>query len=316
MIRSVITVVAAVVAAAMMSGAAAAAEIGIVAFQMSSDTHARTANAAADHARAAGVEATVLNSEGAVPKHAEQVDTLIQKGVDGIILAMGKTQELDAQLAAAKAKGIPVITVMSGTSPHTAFDVNVNEAAVGAQIGMHLLGLMNFEGALMMQRYEGHGGTRMRGRIMDVILEENTGVSVAGTHSMARTQSWREDVRAGMEALILKNRGQFQAIWASFDGQGFVIDDLLREQGYKRGEVFLTGVDGGQEAFARIRDPESLFTATVAIPFESMGVAAVDAMMRLLDGAAPEEITAGPFLYMDAVLVDSTNVPAEGEWPW
>src|SRR5690606_18505957 len=125
MIRSVI----AVVAAAMMSGAAAAAEIGIVAFQMSSDTHARTANAAADHARAAGLEATVLNSEGAVPKHAEQVDTLIQKGVDGIILAMGKTQELDAQLEAAKAKGIPVITVMSGTSPHTAVDGNVNEAA-------------------------------------------------------------------------------------------------------------------------------------------------------------------------------------------
>src|SRR5690606_27888607 len=206
MIRSVITVVAAVVAAAMMSGAAAAAEIGIVAFQMSSDTHARTANAAADHARAAGVEATVLNSEGAVPKHAEQVDTLIQKGDDGLILGVGKTQELDAPLEAAEAKGSPGVNGMAGTRPHTAFDVNVNEAAVGAQIGMHLLGLMNFEGALMMQRYEGHGGTRMRGRIMDVILEENTGVSVAGSHSMARTQSWREDVRAGMEALILKNR--------------------------------------------------------------------------------------------------------------
>src|SRR5690606_41213858 len=90
------------------------------------------------------------------------------------------------------------------------------------------------------------GGTRMRGSVMDLTVEENTGVGVAGSHRMARTQRWREDVRAGMEALILKNRGQFKAVWASFDGQAFVIDDLLREQGYKRGEVFLTGVDGGQ----------------------------------------------------------------------
>ncbi len=293
-----------------------AAELGVIAFQMSSDTHARTANAAVAQAESLGHTVTLLNSEGAVPRHAEQLDTLIQKGVDGIILAMGKTQELDAQLAAAAERGIPVITVMSGTSAHTAFDVNVNEAAVGARIGMHLLGLVDYAGGIMLQRYEGHGGTRMRGRVMDVILEENTGVSVVGSHTMAKTKSWREDVRAGMEALLLKNRGQFGAIWTSFDGQAFVIDDLLREQGYKRGDVVLTGVDGGQEAFARIRDPESLFTATVAIPFERMGAAATDAMARLLDGTPASEITAGPFLYMDAVLVDATNVPAEGQWPW
>ena len=300
----------------LLSSTAWSTELGIIAFQMSSDTHARTANAAVEQAKSKGLEVTLLNSEGAVPKHAEQLDTLIQKGVDGILLAMGKTQQLETQLAAAQEKGIPVITVMSGSSPYTVFDVNVNEAAAGARIGMHLLGLIDYQGGLMMQRYEGHGGTRMRGRIMDVILEENTGVSLIGSHTMAKTKSWREDVRAGMEALLLKNRGKFGAIWTSFDGQAFVIDDLLREQGYKRGDVVLTGVDGGQEAFARIRDPESLFTATVAIPFEVMGRAGVDALARIIDGTPVEEITTGPFLYMDAVLVDSSNVPAEGEWPW
>ena len=300
----------------LLSSTAWSTELGIIAFQMSSDTHARTANAAVEQAKSKGLEVTLLNSEGAVPKHAEQLDTLIQKGVDGILLAMGKTQQLETQLAAAQEKGIPVITVMSGSSPYTAFDVNVNEAAAGARIGMHLLGLIDYQGGLMMQRYEGHGGTRMRGRIMDVILEENTGVSLIGSHTMAKTKSWREDVRAGMEALLLKNRGKFGAIWTSFDGQAFVIDDLLREQGYKRGDVVLTGVDGGQEAFARIRDPESLFTATVAIPFEVMGRAGVHALARIIDGTPVEEITTGPFLYMDAVLVDSSNVPAEGEWPW
>jgi len=293
-----------------------AAEIGIIAFQMSSDTHARTANAAEQAARDLGHEATVLNSAGALPTHAEQLENLIQKPVDGIILAMGKLQELEEQLILAEQRGIPVISVMSGTSPHVLFDVNVNEAEVGAKITQHLLGLMNFQGNLLVQRYEGHGGTRMRGKILDAVLSEYTGIEVLDSHSMARTRSWREDVRAGMEALLLKHRGDIQGIWTSFDGQAFVIDDLLQQQGLAKGEVLLTGVDGGQEVFARIRDPRSSMVATVAIPFELMGERAVRALDRILQGADSDEFTRGPFLYMDAVLVDSSNVPAEGEWPW
>lgn len=297
-------------------GPASAVKLGIVAFQMSAETHARTANAAKAAAEDKGWEVTLLNSAGSVPDHAAQIENLVQKGVDAILLAMGKPLQVEAQLQAAKAKNIAVVTVMSGTSPHTLFDVTVNEFEVGAKIGVYLLGLMNYQGNLLMARYEGHGGTKIRGRVMDIILEENTGVKVLGSHAMARTQSWREDVKAGMEALILRHAGQFQAIWASFDGQAFVIDDILQAQGYKKGQVFLTGVDGGQEAFRRIRDPNSLFTATVAIPFELMGEAAVDSLDDILSGTPKNDITPGPYLFMDAVLVDANNVPAEGEWPW
>ncbi|MCG8355050.1 MAG: substrate-binding domain-containing protein [Kiloniellales bacterium] len=307
-----------VLAAALTTGAAeAATKLGIIAFQMSADTHARTANAAKTAAEAKGWEVTLLNSAGSVPDHAAQLENLVQSGVDGIVLAMGKVQQLETQLEAAGQAGVPVITVMSGTSAHTLFDVNVNEFEVGAKIATHLLGLMNYQGRLLMQRYEGHGGTRARGKVMDVVLGENTGIELVGSHTMAKTKSWREDVRAGMEALALKNAGEFEAVWTSFDGQAFVIDDLLQGQGYKKGQVLLTGVDGGQEAFRRIRDPESLFTATVAIPFETMGRAAVESFDKLLlQAQKKEEITAGPYLYMDSVLVDPTNVPSEGEWPW
>lgn len=314
--RILVTLAAATAALLAAPGPAAAVKLGIVAFQMSAETHARTANAAKAAAEDKGWEVTLLNSAGSVPDHAAQIENLVQKGVDAVLLAMGKPLQAEAQLVAAAAKKIPVVTVMSGTSPHTLFDVTVNEFEVGAKIGVYLLGLMNYQGNILMSRYEGHGGTKIRGRVMDIILEENTGVKVLGTHSMARTQSWREDVKAGMEALILRHAGQFQAVWASFDGQAFVIDDILQAQGYKKGQVFLTGVDGGQEAFRRIRDPNSLFTATVAIPFELMGEAAVDALDDILSGTPKNEITPGPYLFMDAVLVDANNVPAEGEWPW
>ena len=305
--------VAGMIAAAALSLAtmpsALAFELGVVAFQMSAETHARVANAVEAAAKARGWSVTVLNSSGTMPTHLEQLETLVQKGVDGIVVAMGKPVEADAQLAAAKAKGIPVITVMSGTSPHTLFDVQVNEYKVGAEAALYLLGQLNYQGAILTQRFEGNVGTRIRGRILDAVLFENTAVKVAGSHTMARTKSWRDDVRNGMQALLLQNQGQLQGIWASFDGQAFIIDDLLQAQGLKKGDITLVSIDGGPEAYRRIADPTSLLSATVSIPFEAMGNAAVDAMDRIaVGGKAKESIVSGPYLFTDAVLVDASNV--------
>jgi len=289
--------------------AANAFELGIIGFQFSSETHARVANAAAEAAKAKGWNVTLLNSEGALPKHAEQFDTLIAKKVDAIIIAMGKPVEAEAQLKAAADAKIPVITVMSGTSAHTLFDVQVNEYKVGAEAALYLLGLLNYQGNILAQRFDGNVGTRIRGKVLDAVLSENTGVKVLASHAMARTQSWRDDVRNGMSALLLQNKGKFQGIWASFDGQAYVIDDLLREQGYRKGDVKLVSVDGGAETYRRIADKESTILATVAIPFEPMGKAAVDAVDTIVVQKKPKSaVTAGPYLYMDAVLVDGANV--------
>ncbi|SLN36358.1 sugar ABC transporter substrate-binding protein [Oceanibacterium hippocampi] len=300
-------------AAALALGVAAlpaqAFELGVVAFQMSSETHARVANAAEAAAKERGWDVIVLNSNGTLPTHAEQIENLIQRGVDGIVLAMSKPVEFDAQMKAVKDAGIPLITVMSGASPHALFDIQVNEYAVGADAALYLLGQLGFEGAILTQRFESNVGTRIRGKILDAVLSENTAVKEIGTHSMARTKSWRDDVRNGMSALILQNAGGFQGVWASFDGQAFIIDDLLKEQGMKKGDVALVSIDGGAETFRRIKDPESMMTATVSIPFEAMGQVAVESMERLTAGGEKKEaITSGPYLFLNADLVDASNV--------
>jgi len=302
-----------------MPGMAGAAKlkVGIVAFQMSSETHARTAQAAEAAAKAKGWDVTLLNSRGALPEHAAQIENLIQAKVDAMILCMSKPVEFDAQFVAAKKAGIPVITVMSGTSVNTLFDITVDEFQVGAQAALYLLGAMNYEGNILTERFESHTGCRIRGKILDVVLSENTSMKVIGSHSMARTQSWQDDVKSGMEALTLKNRGKFQGVWASFDAQAFVIDDILTQQGMKRGDIVMVSVDGGQEVFRRIRDPKSLMTATVAIPFEKMGEEAVECVDKIVNKKMKkEDLVKGPYLLMDAVVVDKNNVPAEGKWPW
>ncbi|MBZ8134296.1 sugar ABC transporter substrate-binding protein [Afifella sp. IM 167] len=306
-----LTLLAAAAITATTAFSAQAFELGVVAFQMSSETHARVANAVEAAAKEKGWDVTVLNSNGTLPTHAEQIENLVQRGVDGIVLAMSKPVEFDAQMAAVKEAGIPLITVMSGASPHALFDVQVNEYAVGAEAALYLLGQIGYEGPILTQRFESNVGTRIRGKVLDVVLSENQAVKEVGSHSMARTKSWQEDVRNGMSALLLQNAGNFKGIWASFDGQAFIIDDLLKEQGMSKGDVVLVSVDGGQETFRRIKSPDSMLMASVAIPFEAMGKAAVDAMDRIANGGEKKEaITSGPYLYMNADLVDQSNVDA------
>jgi simple sugar transport system substrate-binding protein/ribose transport system substrate-binding protein len=289
--------------------AALAFEIGIIGFQFSAETHARVANAAAAAAKAKGWTVTLLNSEGALPKHAEQFEALIAKKVDAIIIAMGKPVEADAQFKAAKEKGIPVITVMSGTGPHALFDIQTNEYKVGADAASYLLGQMRYTGNLLTVRFEGNVGTRIRGKVLDAVLSENTAVKEIAKHAMARTQSWRDDVKSGVSALLLQNQGKINGIWASFDGQAYVIDDLLRAQGVKKGQIPLVSIDGGKETFRRIADPDSTFLATVVIPFEEMGTKAVEAVETIVVKKQPKSaVTAGPYFFMDAVVVDASNV--------
>jgi simple sugar transport system substrate-binding protein/ribose transport system substrate-binding protein len=291
--------------------------IGIVGFQMSSETHARAANAAEAAAKARGWTVTLLNSRGSIPESATQIENLIAAKVDAMVLCMTKPVELDAQLAAAEAAHIPVVTIASGTSPHTLFDIQANEYEVGSAATLYLFGLMNYRGNLLAERFEGNLATRVRGRELDAVLAENTAVKLLGAHSMARTATWQEDVRAGMSALLQRERGKVNAIWASFDGQAFVIDDLLQQDGVKKGEIPLVSMDGGQQTFSRIRDANSLIVATVAVPFETMGSKAVEALDTIVaEGKPKDSVIKGPYMLLPSVLVDKTNVPAEGKWPW
>ncbi len=180
---------------------------------------------------------------------------------------------------------------------------------MAAEAAIYLLGTIDFEGKILAQRFESNTGARIRGAILDAVLVENPQVEIVGEHSMARTKSWQDDVRNGMSALILQKAGDFDGVWASFDGQALIIDGLLLESGYQKGDVSLVSIDGGQEVYRRIKDEGSMMTATVAIPFEDMAAKAVNMMNQIaVEGVAKEELVPGPYLYIPATLVDKSNV--------
>src|SRR3546814_19723631 len=104
-----------------------------------------------------------------------------------------------------------------------------------------------------------------------------------------------------MQALLLQSQSKVAGSWESFDGQAYIIDDLLQAQGLKKGDLALVSIDGGAETYRRIADPASLLSATVATPFEALGKAAVDSMQAIAaDGKPKGDVTTEPHPMMNA----------------
>ena len=282
--------------------------IGIIGFQFSTQTQARVSNAAATAARARGWDVILLDSEGSLPKHVEQLDQLVARKVDGIIVAMGKPVEAEAGFHNARAHGIPVITVESGVNPNAVMDISSDDWTIGIKMTQELLGYLGFNGNILSSRYENSMATRVRGKMLDAVLSENTSVRQIGTYTMVNAGAWRDDVRSGMEALLLQNQGRVRGIWAAFDGQAFVIDDLLQAQGLTRRDIAIVSGDGSEETYRRIADPDSCIVATVAVPFERMAVMAVDAIDRIAVQKQPATGVAASSMDVSPVLVDAGNV--------
>lgn len=296
--------------------ALAQSRLAILALDMAQEPTARAARAAEAAALDRGWEAELVDAAGDIGTQAQGLAAVAhQRRADAVLLVRTRPAELRPSLQAAREAGIPVVSVLSGIDPLTAIDVTVNEFEIGARIGMHLLGLMAYDGKLLMERATGRQDGRIRGKVMDLIVSEHPAVQVAGELDTGAAAG--EAVRPMLEGWLGPQlEGGAEAIWTALDGQAFATDDILRAKGVGRDRVVLATVDGGQEAFRRLRDPASLLAATVVIPYELMGEAGVDVLDDLLAGLPKEQIATGPQLFVDAVLVDRAMAPPEGEWPW
>lgn len=298
--------------------ALAQSRLAILALDMAQETTARAARAAESAALDKGWDAELVDAHGDIGAQGRSLATLVQqRKADAVLLVRTRPGELRPSLEAARSAHVPVVSVMSGVDPLTALDVTVNQFEIGARIGVHLLGLMGYDGKLLVERATSQQDTRIRGRMLDLILSEYPSVHIAADLDADPARSPPDALRATLEGWLgTQLQGGVEAIWTAVDSQAFVTDDILRAKGVRRDQVVLATVDGGQESFRRLRDPASLLVATVVIPYELMGEAGVDALDDLLAGTPREQITTGPQMFVDTVLVDRATVPPEDEWPW
>jgi ribose transport system substrate-binding protein len=237
------------------------------------------------------------------------MENLYQMKVDAVVLAMAHPQEMRPALDKLVNAGIPVITIDSGYVDGVVADITADNFVMGGKISTFLMDSLGGQGNIVVFKFEKHYGTRRRGKVLDVVLSEYPGIKVLAEYSVVASKRFMDDTRSAMQTYVTRFGKDIDGVWCSFDNLAYACSDVLGEHGLK--DVMVVGVDGNEETFRRIRDGR--MAATVAQPFEAMAQEAIDLVQKIVvDGMTAEEATGGKkIIYMEAPLIDKSNVPAE-----
>lgn len=283
-------------------------QVGFIATNFAAESQARVGKAFEAYAKGLGWKPIMLNSRGSIETQANQVEDLVQMHVDAIVLAMGHPAEIRPALDKAIKEGIPVITIDSGYVDGVVADITTDNYVMGAKISTYFIDALGGQGNIIVFKFVKHAGCRRRGKVLDVELSENPGIKVLAEHTVAATKKFMEDTRSAMETFVTRFGHKIDGVWCAFDQLGYAISDVLQEHGYNN--VVVVGIDGNAETFRRIS--EATFTATIAQPFEGMAKKAIELIRAIVvEGKTPKEAAPRKTIYMDAPLIDKTNVPAE-----
>jgi ribose transport system substrate-binding protein len=215
------------------------------------------------------------------------VEDLIARGVDLIMMSPREAQALVPAVEAITAAGIPLVVL---DREIVGEDYNVfiggNNLQIGEALGQYTLA--NVGDTFNYLELEG-----IPGATPTIQRHEGFTSQFAGKDGVVRldAQPANYDLAPAipiMEDWLTRFRGQFQVIYAHNDPMILGAINVLKEAGYKPGEVFLVGVDGQREAFEAIKEGWLQATAIYA----TGGALGLDMAVRVLKGeAVPKRIT-------------------------
>jgi len=246
-----------------------------------------------------------LDSQGSGEATASNLQDAVSRGVDAIIITMSDLRASKAAIDVALEAGVPVFSVDSGYIDGVQVDVTTNNWAMSADVSPYLLDQMGGEGNLIFLRMAEHHGTRKRGDVMQVVLQEYGDVNVLAEHNIDYT-AFFEDTTSTMQDYVARFGEDIDAVWAPWDEPAQAAINVMKAAGLT--DVKVIGIDGHPQAVAEVCKPDSMMIATVSQPFEEMGAQVGDWIEQIVgEGKAREDVIPSDIVYLDAPLVTKAN---------
>jgi len=259
---------------------------------------------------------SVLDSRGSGELTASNIQDAVERGVDAIIVSMADLRASRAALTAANNAGIPVFSVDSGWVEGVVVDITTNNWEMSSKVSIFLIDQLGGEGNIIFLRMAEHHGTRKRGDVMATMLREFPGINVLAEHNIDYT-AFFEDTTRVMEDYVARFGDQIDAVWAPWDEPAQAAANVLIANGYDNSTVFVTAIDGHPQAIDYIRQEGNPFSATVAQPFELMGITIADYIAAILvEGQSVESVIQSNTVYLNAPLITRANLPSPDIYPW
>jgi ribose transport system substrate-binding protein len=252
------------------------------------------------YAKANGIELLWNSANNDVSTQASQVDSLINQGVDAIIVVPAQADSLGPQVASAKAKKIPLLAVNAALeSTELSGNVQPDDVAAGAQEMQMMADRLGGKGnVVVLQGPLGGSGEINRGKGIDQVLAKYPGIKVLAKD----TANWKRDEAVNKTKNWISSFGpQIDGVVAQNDDMGLGALQAFKEAG--RIGVPIVGIDGIEDGLNAVKSGEfigtSLQNGTVEL---SAGLAVADALVK------GEQVKTDPVYIMPAITKDNVDV--------
>ncbi|MEN5282388.1 substrate-binding domain-containing protein [Serratia marcescens] len=183
-----------------------------------------------------------VDAKGDVALQVQQVDDLINQGVDAIILNPVDTQGVSPMITAAKKAGIPLIFV--NRKPEVQLPENMayvgSDSALGGEMQMEALAKrMNYHGnvAILMGALSNEEA-RERTRSVEAVIAKYKGMKVVEK----QTAKWQRNEAVNVVSSWLLNQNPIDAIAANNDEMA--IGAIMALNQTKNEKILVAGIDG------------------------------------------------------------------------
>jgi ribose transport system substrate-binding protein len=293
-------------ALAALTGGAAAAEVAVITPYLAQPGTQFYVEGFEAKAKELGLDVNVIDTGGDVAAVISRMEDAAARGVQAIVINVDPAQ-VGAGIAAAKAAGVPVIGMDSGTHPDLVTNVTSNGYAMAAETAVYVADRIGGEGNVVMFVFDPFPPVQVRGHIADAVFANFPGITVLDRVTPDVTDGGIADSRAKMEAILAANPepGSIKAVWAAWDQPALGALQAIEAAGRQGEGIVIVGMDANPEARAAIK-AGGAFEASVAQDFKGIGATAAQATADAIAGTPPARRT----IYVPTTLVTAANVDA------
>lgn len=242
--------------------------------------------------KAGNVEVSVTDAKGDATALTTNIEDLLTKDLDGIIISGGPLENAPAALNAIKSAGIPVVLVdrKFQAGDYTSW-VGPDNETIGKQDGQFILDELGGKGKVGVIRggpADNSIGLARTNGMLSVL--EPAGVQIVTAPDFGE---WSSDGGLEVAENLLNKNPDVDVIFCENDSMCLGAQKAIADAG-KTKDIFLAGVDGQKEALAAIKDRGN-YKVTGLNDAVEMGQAAFNRLKEILDtGKAPEKDTVVP----------------------
>ncbi|MED5019534.1 ribose ABC transporter substrate-binding protein RbsB [Paenibacillus chibensis] len=232
-----------------------------------------------------GIETIVVDAQNDSAKQSNDVDDLMQKGVNVLLINPTDSAAISTVVQSANNLGIPVITLDRSADKGDVKALVASDNVKGGNMAAEYIEKIVGKGAkvIELEGVAGASATRERGKGFHEVADKDLKVIAKQTADFDRTKGLNV-----MENLLQANP-DVQAVFAHNDEMALGAIEAIKSSGK---DIPVIGFDGNDDALKSIQ--EGKLTGTVAQQPELIGQLAVQAAYDVLQGKTVEKSIPAP----------------------